>query len=84
MIVKGKKRNIQAAENRRKGKSERQLITLDSLALLKVTLGAWETIEEEKRLIWVMATVCFYGGFLMGELLCKSERNFYHQYRMHS
>jgi len=81
MIVKGK-RNIQASENRRIGKSERQPITPDILALLKVRLGVWQAQEEDRRLIWAVATVCFHGGFRMGELLCKSEKKFDPQYAL--
>jgi hypothetical protein len=80
MIVKGKK-NIQAAERRQEGKAERQPISPDILALLKVRLGEWET-QEDKRLIWAVATVCFHGGFRMSELLCKYEKKFDPQYAL--
>jgi hypothetical protein len=79
LIIKGK-RNMQATESRKVGKIERQPITPDILALLKARLRVWEAPEEDRRLVWTVATVCFHGGFRMGELLCRSENVFDPQY----
>ena len=65
LIVRGKK-NIQAAEQRAQGAQSRQPITPDILSLLKARLGTWDAPDTDKRVVWAVATVCFYSAFRMG------------------
>ena len=76
MILEGRK-NIEAGERLRGCRpQERQPVTPDILALIKIRLREWDAQTVDKLTVWVVCTLLFHGGFRGGELLAKSASCF--------
>ena len=72
MILEGRK-HIEAGERLRGSRAqERQPVTPDILALIKIRLREWEVETVDKLTVWVVCSVLFHGGFRGGELMAKS------------
>ena len=76
MILEGRK-HIEAGERLRGSRpQERQPVTPDILALIKIRLREWEVQVVDKLTVWVVCTLMFHGGFRGGELMAKSAACF--------
>ena len=75
LALKGKA-HMDAAANRTNGHEERQPITPDILLLLKARLKSSSLAAVDKRLVWTVCTIAFFGAFRGVELLCRSESSF--------
>ena len=57
-------------------KPERIPVTIDMLKMIKLELGDMEISLAQKRLIWAVCTLNFFGGFRVSETLSKAEGYF--------
>ena len=58
------------------GKPKRLPVTPTILKLIKLELKDSNLSKETKRLLWVVSTLAFAGGFRVGELLARVESTF--------
>ena len=74
-IIKGKlnKEKMTASKT---GTAGRLAVTPDMLKLLKELIRRWDRPIEEKLLVWAVATVAFFGGFRIHEILARNETFF--------
>ena len=56
--------------------SKRLPMSLSALNLLGLELNSTAMNKEDKRLIWTVSLIAFFGSFRMGELLLDSENHF--------
>jgi hypothetical protein len=76
LLIRGKK-NWEEAKKREAGDDERRKpVTPDILRLLKARINETEMGRVDRRLVWSVCTVLFFGAFRGGEILCKSETSF--------
>lgn len=56
--------------------SKRLPMSLSALNLLGLELNQTDMGKADKRLIWTVSLIAFFGSFRMGELLTESEEHF--------
>jgi integrase len=77
LLLKGKK-NLEGAERRREGREEerRKPVTPDVLRLIKARISESDFELKDKRLLWAVCSLLFFGAFRGHEILCKWESKF--------
>jgi integrase len=75
LLLKGKK-NWEQAVKREAGVSNRRPVTPDILRLLKARISDSDLLLIDKKMVWTVCTVLFFGAFRGHELLCKGESTF--------
>jgi Phage integrase SAM-like domain len=68
--------NKQATEKREKEEKGRKPITPDLLRLIKARINESEFSRSDKRMLWAVCTITYFGAFRSNELLCRDVCTF--------
>ena len=74
-VIKGKQ-NKESILRRTTGQNGRLAVTIDVMTLLLDKIKKWDTPSNRKRLVWSVATMAFFGGVRIHEILAKNESFF--------
>ena len=68
--------HIDTMRMRLENKAPRLPVTPSVLRLLKACLNNWDKDDQTILLVWCVSLICFFGGFRIHEVLCKTEQSF--------
>ena len=74
-VIKGK-HNKESILKRATGQKGRLAVTIEVLSLLLKKIKQWDSPSNRKRLVWAVATMAFFGGVRIHEILAKHETFF--------
>ena len=80
-VIAGQK-HVDQRDKRTGTRRTRLPITPEMLKLLKAELVASTLHKYDKLMVWAVATIAFFGGFRIGELLCQKTRSFDPDYEL--